>query len=66
MKKKEENGKKKCFNHSVNNSSILFISLLDLYLFSRWTVHLKIIIAGWFMLLYGRNQHNIVKQVSSI
>ena len=23
-------------------------------------------IYGWFLLLYGRNQHNIVKQLSSV
>ena len=29
---------------------------------SRWRGHMNT--CGWFMLIYGRNQHNIVKQIS--
>ena len=29
---------------------------------SRWKGHMYA--CGWFMLIYGRNQHNIIKQLS--
>ena len=37
------------------------ICLLHIYMY----VYIHVYACGWFMLIYGRNQHNIVKQLST-